>query len=63
MEEMLNHVSTPQLIVMFLIQLWVVVIFPYIVLRKLNYLTELVESQFEQDPPETQDPQEPGTGS
>lgn len=63
MEEMLNHVSTPQLIVMFLIQLWVVVIFPYIVLRKLNYLTELVESQFEQDTPETQEPQDPGSGS
>jgi hypothetical protein len=34
---------------MFVIQLWVVVIFPIFVIRKINYLTQLVESQFEEE--------------
>ena len=49
MEAMLGQISPIQMIVMFAIQLWVVVIFPIIVFRKLNYLTELVESQFEDE--------------
>lgn len=48
MEAMLSGVSPMQLFVMFLIQLWVVVVFPIIVIRKINYLTALVESQFEE---------------
>ena len=49
MEAMLGQISPMQMIIMFAIQLWVVVIFPIMVFRKLNYLTELVESQFEEE--------------
>lgn len=52
MESMLSQVTPLQMIVMFVIQIWVVVIFPVIVIRKLNYLSELVESQFEEEPTE-----------
>jgi len=54
MEAMLGQISPIQMIVMFAIQLWVVVIFPIIVFRKLNYLTELVESQFEEETEEAE---------
>lgn len=49
MEAMLGQITPVQMFVMFAIQLWVVVIFPVMVFRKLNYLTELVESQFEEE--------------
>ncbi len=47
MEAMLSQISPLQMFFMFVIQLWVVVIFPIVVIRKINYLTQLVESQFE----------------
>ena len=49
MEAMLGQITPLQMVVMFAIQLWVVVIFPVMVFRKLNYLTELVESQFKEE--------------
>ena len=52
MEAMLSQVTPLQMFFMFVIQLWVVVIFPIMVIRKINYLTELVESQFEEEPDE-----------
>jgi len=54
MEAMLGSISPMQMFVMFIIQLWSVVIFPIIVIRKINYLTSLVESQFEEDTSETE---------
>ena len=54
MEAMLNQISPVQMVVMFVIQLWLVVVFPIMVFRKLNYLTELVESQFEDEAEETE---------
>lgn len=54
MEAMLGQISPVQMFFMFAIQLWVVVIFPVIVLRKLKYLTELVESQFEEETEEAE---------
>lgn len=49
MDAMLGQLTPLQMFVMFAIQLWIVVIFPVIVFRKINYLTELVESQFEEE--------------
>ncbi len=49
MESMLSQITPVQMFFMFAIQIWVVVIFPVIVFRKLNYLTQLVESQFEDE--------------
>ncbi len=49
MDAMLNQITPLQMFFMFAVQLWVVVIFPVIVFRKLNYLKELIESQFEQE--------------
>lgn len=54
MESMLSQMSGTQLFFMVLIQLWTIVIFPVIVIRKLNYLTELIESQFEDEESEPQ---------
>lgn len=54
MEAMLGQISPLQMVVMFVIQLWVVVVFPILVFRKLNYLTELVESQFEDEPQQSE---------
>ncbi len=49
MDAMLNQITPLQMFFMFAIQIWVVVIFPVIVFRKLNYLTKLIESQFEEE--------------
>ncbi len=46
---MLNQVTPLQMLFMVAIQLWVVIIFPVIVFRKLDYLKELIESQFEEE--------------
>ena len=54
MEAMLGQITPVQMVVMFAIQLWVVVIFPIMVFRKLNYLTELLESQFEEETEQTE---------
>lgn len=54
MEAMLGQITPMQMFFMFAIQFWVVVIFPVMVFRKLNYLTELVESQFEDEAEENQ---------
>ena len=52
MENILN--LTPiQSILVVVLNAWIFVIFPIIVIRKLNYLTNLVEAQFE---PDTQPP-------
>ena len=53
MDAMLSQITPVQLFFMFAIQIWSVVIFPIIVIRKMNYLTELLESQFEEDTKET----------
>jgi len=49
MENLLN-LSAGQLMVALLIQVWVVVIFPVIVIRKINYLTALIEGLYEEEP-------------
>ena len=50
MENAFTFNLTPaQAILMLGLQVWIFVIFPVIVIRKLNYLTRLVESQFEED--------------
>lgn len=49
MENLLN-LSAGQLMVALLIQVWVVVIFPVIVIRKMNYLTALIEGLYEEEP-------------
>lgn len=49
METMFNQITPVQLFFMFAVQLWVLVIFPVMVFRKLNYLTELIKSQFEEE--------------
>lgn len=54
MEAMLGQITPTQIFIMFAMQLWVLVIFPFLVFRKLNYLTELVESQFEDEAEESQ---------
>ena len=54
MEAMLGQISPIQMFIMFVVQIWVVVIFPIMVLRKINYLTELVESQFEEETTEAE---------
>ena len=52
MENALNlNLSPAQAIVILGLQVWIFIIFPLIVIRKLNYLTRLVESQFEQEDP------------
>lgn len=54
MEAMLSQVSPLQMLIMSIIQIWVVIIFPVIVIRKINYLTALVESQFEEESEEAE---------
>ena len=51
---MLGQITPMQMFFMFAIQIWVVVIFLVMVFRKLNYLTELVESQFEDEVEDTE---------
>ena len=50
MENVLNlNLSPTQVIVILGLQVWIFIVFPVIVIRKINYLTRLVESQFEQE--------------
>ena len=48
MENILN-LTPGQLILAMALQAWTLVIFPVIVIRKLNYLTALVESFYEEE--------------
>jgi len=50
MEQLLN-LSPGQTVFLFMIQAWVLVIFPVMVIRKLNYIAALLESQLEDDAP------------
>jgi Na+/H+-dicarboxylate symporter len=43
-----------QTIFIFAMQLWIFVIFPVIVIRKLNYMTSLLEAQFDQGQDESE---------
>jgi len=51
MENILN-LSPVQAFFVVLLNAWIFVIFPLIVIRKLNYLTELLESQCQGDAPD-----------
>ena len=51
MDNILN-LTPVQAILVLLLEAWVIVIFPLLVIRKLNYLTELIESQVENDSPD-----------
>ncbi len=53
MESMMNQMSPLQMFGVIASQLWLYVIFPVMVFRKINYLTQLVESQFEEETDET----------
>jgi len=55
MENVLNF-SPVQTIFLLFIYAWTVVIFPVVVIRKLNYIAELLESQFQDEPPEQPSP-------
>jgi hypothetical protein len=48
MENLLN-LSPVQIFFALALNAWMFVIFPIIVLRKINYMTELLEAQFEQN--------------
>ena len=52
MENILNLTPGQSLIILAL-NAWIFVIFPVLVIRKLNYLTALLESQLVQDDQET----------
>ena len=43
-----------QTIFIFAMQLWIFVIFPVIIIRKLNYMTSLLEAQFDQGQDESE---------
>lgn len=45
MENIFN-LNPVQMLLLLLQSAWVTIIFPFIVIRKLNYMTELLESQF-----------------
>lgn len=46
MENALN-ISQSQMFLLMVSQIWMFVIFPVIVIRKLNYLTAIMEAQFD----------------
>ena len=48
MENMLNLTPT-QLLIGAAFQIWMFVIFPIVIIRKLNYMTALLESQYAED--------------
>lgn len=50
MENILNLTNT-QILFLFLVEVWILIIFPVIVIRKLNYVIELLESQFQDEQP------------
>ena len=47
--ENILHLSPLQAFLVVAIQIWLFVIFPVIVIRKINYITELLEAQFDED--------------
>ncbi len=53
MENFLN-LTPVQTFFVLLLDAWIIIIFPLIVIRKLNYLTELIESQIQDEPTEGQ---------
>ncbi|MFH1360530.1 MAG: hypothetical protein ABIJ41_05780 [Candidatus Omnitrophota bacterium] len=53
MENLSVSVTPFQMIIAFLLQVWMFILFPIIIIRKLNYLTELLRSQFD---PESEAP-------
>ncbi len=45
MESVLN-LSPAQMVFMMLLQMWIFVIFPVIIIKKLNYMTDLLEGLY-----------------
>ena len=48
MEDAMISVSPAQMLLALAFQVWIIV-FPILIIRKLNYLTELLRAQFEAD--------------
>ena len=51
--ENIFHLTPIQSFLVLALNVWIFVIFPVIVIKKLNYLTAVIESQFDQDQQET----------
>lgn len=51
MENLLS-ITPLQALLILALNAWILIIFPILVIRKLNYLTALLESQFDEDEPE-----------
>ncbi len=51
----IENISPVQLLLAFAIQVWIIV-FPIIIIRKLNYITEILESSLEDIPPQEGEP-------
>ena len=49
MENVLNQLTPLQTLFVLGLHAWIFVIFPLLVLKKLNYMTDLLESQFEDE--------------
>ncbi len=47
--EQILQLSPGQALLLMAMQIWMYVIFPIIVIRKLNYMTEVVEAQYYRD--------------
>jgi hypothetical protein len=53
MDNVLNLTPTPmQLMFAALLQIWLYVIFPVLILRKLNYMRDLLEGLYDENEPE-----------
>ncbi len=53
MEGLLESMTPSQKFLLLAFNVWFYIIFPVIVIRKLNYLTRIMEAQFEQDDAES----------
>lgn len=50
--ETILHLTPLQTFFALAVNLWMFIIFPLIVIRKINHITEILESQLESDQPE-----------
>ncbi|MCR4337474.1 MAG: hypothetical protein NUV91_06685 [Candidatus Omnitrophica bacterium] len=48
------HLTTGQAFILVALYLWIFIIFPVIVIRKLNYMTSLLEAQFSDEDEEAE---------
>lgn len=54
MENVLNNLSPAQMFLGMALNIWIFIIFPVLVIRKLNYMTYILESQFYSEEKDTQ---------